>query len=273
MTAIATEGSRGLPRRARVPHRSVALGAIGVAGALVLWQLGVQGIASPEFRAGFAPANTFRALAAFVSSAAFKTHVMPSLGRVAAGLGIATAIGIPTGVLVGYFKTLHLLTNTVFQFGRMTSPLAWMPIAIIVFGIGTRPVVFLITAAALWPILINTANGVRNVEVTWIRVVQMLGASRWGVLRRVIIPAVLPDMLVGMRISLGVSWIVLVPAEMTGVPAGLGYYILDSRDRFNYAELMALVLVVGFFGYLTDILLALVQRRFSWRAVEEEAEA
>jgi NitT/TauT family transport system permease protein len=269
MTAIPT--SRSTRRGARLAGRSAAYGALGIVGALILWQLAVRGVPNAEFREGFAPWNTFRAVASFIASRACVAHVLPSLGRVSLGLAIATAVGIPTGILVGYFKTLHMVTNAVFQFGRMTSPLAWMPIAIIIFGVGNRPVVFLIAAAALWPILINTATGVRNVDSTWIRVVRMLGASRWGVLRRAIIPAVLPDMLVGMRISLGVSWIVLVPAEMLGVPSGLGYYILDARDRFNYSELMAVILVVGFLGYLTDTLLAAIQRRFSWRASEEDA--
>jgi NitT/TauT family transport system permease protein len=273
MSAIATPAPRTAAARTQGARRTVAYGAIGVLGALALWQLAVLTIENLEFRASFAPLATFRALAAFVASRALVTHVVPSLGRVAAGMAIATAIGIPVGVLIGYFRTLHQVTNTVFQFGRMTSPLAWMPIAIIVFGVGNRPVVFLIAAAALWPILMNTANGVRNVDITWMRVVRMLGATRPGVLRRVIVPAVLPDMLVGMRISLGVSWIVLVPAEMLGVPSGLGYYILDARDRFNYSELMALILVVGFLGYVTDTLLAVVQRRFSWRVSEEESES
>jgi NitT/TauT family transport system permease protein len=272
MTAIATTVARPAVVRPSAARRPVLYAALGIACALVLWELAVRLIESPEFRVGFAPLGTFRALAAFVTSSAFLTHVLPSLGRVGSGLGIATAVAIPLGILIGYFNTLHQLTNTVFQFGRMTSPLAWMPIAIIIFGVGNRPVVFLIAAAALWPVLINTANGVRNVDITWIRVVRMLGASRWGVVRRAIVPAVLPDMLVGMRISLGVSWIVLVPAEMLGVPSGLGYYILDARDRFDYSELMALILVVGFFGYLTDMLLAGVQRRFSWRATEEESD-
>lgn len=272
MTVIATSAPHPTPSRPNAAWRSIAYAASGMAGALVLWQAGVQLIESPQFRVGLAPAGTFRALVRFVASKAFLTHLLPSLGRVASGLAIATVIAIPLGVLIGYFKTLHQVTNTVFQFGRMTSPLAWMPIAIFVFGVSNRPVVFLIAVAALWPILINTATGVRNVDTTWIRVVRMLGATRWGVVRRAIVPAVLPDMLVGIRISLGVSWIVLVPAEMLGVSSGLGYYILDARDRFDYSELMALILVVGFFGYLTDTLLALIQRRFSWRTSEEESD-
>jgi len=264
---------RGVLQRARLAQRTILYGTVGIAGALALWQLALQGLHSSEFRDGFAPLNTFRAVVAFVASDAFITHVFPSLGRVSLGLAIATVVGIPVGILIGYFKFLHQVTNPVFQFGRMTSPLAWMPIAIIAFGVGNRPVVFLIAAAAVWPILINTANGVRNVDATWIRVVRMLGAGGWAVMRRAVIPAALPDMLVGMRISLGVSWIVLVPAEMLGVPSGLGYYILDARDRFDYSELMALILVVGFLGYLTDTLLAAVQRLFSWRVSEEGSES
>lgn len=269
MTAIPMP--RSMPRVARAAWRPMVCGAAGIAAAFALWQLAVQFAPNPQFKEAFAPLATLRALAAFVASKAFVAHALPSLGRVSAGLMIATAIGIPLGVLVGYFKTVHQVTNTVFQFSRMTSPLAWMPIAIIMLGVSNRPVIFLIAAAALWPILINTASGVRNVDVTWIRVVLMLGATRWDVMRRAIIPAALPDMLVGIRISLGVSWIVLVPAEMLGVPSGLGYYILDARDRLNYSELMALILVVGFFGYITDTLLEAVHRKFSWRVSEEEA--
>jgi NitT/TauT family transport system permease protein len=272
MTAVATGLSRELPPRPNSARRSMIYGVVGVTAAVVLWQLAVQFIESPQFRVGFAPAGTLRALVRFIGSGAVVAHAVPSLGRVGAGLAIATLIGIPLGVLIGYFKPLHQVTNTVFQFARMTSPLAWSPIAIIFFGVGDHPVVFLIAVAAVWPVLINTANGVRNVDTTWIRVVRMLGATRWGVVRRAIVPAVLPEMLVGIRISLGVSWIVLVPAEFLGVPAGLGYYILDARDRFDYSELMALILVVGFLGYLTDTILALVQRAFSWRTSEEEPE-
>lgn len=261
---------RMVPLQSRAARRAAGYSAVGVLAAIILWQVAARAIENPTFREGFSPLGTCHALVVFVSSHAFVGHVLASLDRVGRGLLLASAVGIPLGLLVGYIRTLHLLTNTVFQFGRMTSPLAWMPIAVYIFGVGNQPVLFLIFAAALWPILINTANGVRNVELSWIRVVRMLGAGRWGVLRRAIIPAVLPDMLVGIRISLGVCWIVLVPAEMLGVTSGLGYYILDTRDRFNYSELMAVILVIGFFGFLSDSLLAALQRFLSWRDAGEE---
>ena len=177
--------------------------------------------------------------------------------------------GIPLGVLVGYFTRFHQITNTVFQFIRMTSPLAWMPIAVILFGVGDNPICFLLTVAAVWPIVINTAHGVRSVNPVWIKVVRMLGGRDIDVLRRAIIPAVIPDMLTGLRISLGTCWIVLVPAEMLGVSSGLGYYLLDTRDRFDYGELMAVILVVGFLGFVADTILAVAQRKWSWQTSQQ----
>jgi len=93
----------------------------------------------------------------------------------------------------------------------------------------------------------------------------MLGGNSWAVLRRAVIPAIIPDILTGLRIALGISWVVFVPAEMLGVSTGLGYYILDTRDRLEYGELMAVILVVGLFGYLSDLFIRVLQQRFSWR--------
>ena len=243
----------------------------GVVLALLIWQLLTSRLfMSEQFSNSFSPVNTFTELFRFVTGGAFLRHAVPSLSRVAVGLALAVLIGIPVGILIGYFSKLNLLTNAVFQFIRMTSPLAWMPIAIIIFGVGNKPIYFLITMAAVWPIIINTAHGVRNVNPIWIKVVKMLGGKHQEILRRAVIPGIIPDMLTGLRISLGISWIILVPAEMLGVPSGLGYYILDTRDRFNYGELTAVILVVGFFGFLSDTLLRLLQQRFSWRKDTEQ---
>jgi NitT/TauT family transport system permease protein len=252
------------------PWARLSYQAAGVFLALAFWQLFTSsGVLGEQFSRGFSPSNTFSELLAFLGGGAFLRHAAPSLMRVAMGLAIAVGVGIPLGILVGYSGRLNLLTNTVFQFIRMTSPLAWMPVAVILFGVGNRPVVFLIAIAAVWPIVINTAHAVRSVNPIWVRVVRMLGGRQGDVLRRAIIPAVVPDMITGLRISLGISWIILVPAEMLGVPSGLGYYILDTRDRFNYGELMAVILVVGFLGFVSDSAIRAVQRRLSWRGEGE----
>ena len=140
-----------------------------------------------------------------------------------------------------------------------------MPIAIIIFGIGDKPVYFLIAVAAVWPIIINTAQGVRSVDPGWIRVVRVMGGGQVDVLRRAIMPAVIPDIITGVRISVGISWIILVPAEMLGVTSGLGYFILDARDRFEYGELMACILAIGVVGMLLDFILSQLESRLSWR--------
>jgi len=243
---------------------------LGVLIAVVLWQLiDMTLITNLQFRQGFSPANTARKLVMFFAKGSFTHHALPSLRRVGIGLFFAVLTGIPLGVLVGYFTRFHQITNTVFQFIRMTSPLAWMPIAVILFGVGDQPVCFLLTVAAVWPIVINTAHGVRSVNPLWIKVVRMLGGRDSDVLRRAIIPAVIPDMLTGLRIALGTCWIVLVPAEMLGVSSGLGYYILDTRDRFDYGELMAVILVIGFLGFVSDSILAMAQRKWSWQTSQQ----
>lgn len=245
---------------------------LGIILTLCLWQAVVGFFVSNEqFKQGFSPNNTFREIFSFIQKDYFARHAVPSLTRVGVGLSIAVLVGIPVGILVGYFSTLNSITNTVFQFVRMTSPLAWMPIAIMMFGIGDRPIYFLIAVAAVWSLIINTAQGVRNVNPVWIKVVHMLGGANLDILRRAVIPAIVPDMLTGLRISLGISWIILVPAEMLGVSSGLGYFILDARDRFNYGELMAVILIIGFFGYVSDTLIRLIQKNLSWRKEPEES--
>jgi NitT/TauT family transport system permease protein len=242
---------------------------LGVAVALALWALATSALSgggdgASWLVASLSPANTLRQLVASISSGDLPHQILPSLGRTATGLAIALVIGIPLGILVGYFPRMDLLTGTVFQFLRMTSPLAWMPVAILLFGIGDRPVIFLIALAAVWPVLLSTAHGVSKVDPQWIKVVRMLGGNDAAVLRRVIIPAIIPDIVNGARLAIGVAWIVLVPAEMLGVSSGLGYFLLDARDRFNNGELMAVILVIGALGFAMDFSLAFAQRKVAW---------
>lgn len=247
--------------------QALAFNLLGVVVALVLWQIfTTPRFLGEEFSKGFSPSGTFHEFIRSAKDGTFMKHAVPSLDRIGVGLGIATAVGIPLGILIGYFSRLNQITTVVFQLIRMTSPLAWMPIAIILFGVGSKPIYFLIAVAAVWPIMINTAHGVRSVNPLWVRVVRMLGGRHLAVLHRAIIPAVIPDMLTGLRIALGIAWVVLVPAEMLGVSSGLGYYILDTRDRFNYGELMAVILVIGMLGFLSDSLIRLVQSKLSWRS-------
>jgi NitT/TauT family transport system permease protein len=250
----------------RVAYRSVGIGL-----AVLFWQLITVVLpTSTPLISGFSPAATLAAVDGLAREGVFSAHMIPSLMRFAIGLGIGLLAGVPLGLLTGYFPKFDLTTNTVFQFLRVTSPLAWMPVAVIAFGVGGKPVIFLIAMAAVWPIAISTAHGVRTMNPKWIQVVRMLGGGHVAVMRRAVVPAVLPQILSGLRISVGVSWIVLVPAEMLGVSSGLGYYLLDTRDRFNYGELMAVILLIGLLGYACDSLIRSAQYLVSWPTIADD---
>lgn len=239
---------------------------LGIAVAVVMWHcLTAFVLHNQQFGQALSPLPVFQSLLSVINVETFQRHVLPSLQRVIVGLLIAFCAGVPVGLMIGYFSTLNKLTYLVFQFIRIISPLAWMPLAIMLFGVGTSAVVFLVAIAAVWPIILNTAHGVHSINPTWIKVLRMLGGNHRDVLSRAVVPAVIPDILAGLRIAIGLSWIVLVPAEMLGVPSGLGYFILDTRDRFSYSELGAVILVIGFLGFASDWIIRLLQRRFSWR--------
>ena len=220
-----------------LPLSGLVLAALAWAAGSV-WLAGVTPIA-----ASFAPLETARALLALLQV---------SLERVAVGLGVALLLGIPLGVFTGLSPLFSRSTTPLFQFARMISPLSWMPLAVMVLGVGNAPVYFLLAFAAVWPILLNTAAGVAQLDKNWLLLARSLSATRRETIVHVILPGITAQILTGVRLAIGIIWIVLVPAEMLGVSAGLGYFILDARDRLAYSDLMAAILVIGFLGYLLD---------------------
>lgn len=211
----------------------------------------------------FSPEQTLLALTQLCVSADIFPHLAVSLKRVMMSLSFALCLGVPLGLLIGISRRLERTTSALFQFVRMISPLSWMPLAVMLFGIGDAPIYFLLTMAAVWPIILNTAAGVHQIDPRWLTLMYSLNATRWETIRHIIIPAILSHILTGLRLAIGIIWIVLVPAEMLGVSSGLGYYILDTRDRLAYPELMALILLIGGLGYGLDSLVRAVHRRFA----------
>ena len=259
--------SVGVPmaRRLYASLRSAGIPIIGFLVILLFWQLLTSGlVADSTIVTAFQPRNAFRELIGFFVSGVIYSHIFASIERIVLGLALAVAIGVPIGVIIGHYRTAERASSLAFQFIRMISPLSWMPIAIIAFGVGNNPVIFLIAIAAIWPMIINTAHGVSSLDQRWIRAARTLGANEWKLVRMVILPAVVPDMLTGLRLAVGLAWVILVPAEMLGVSDGLGYYILDTRDRFNYGELMAVILIIGVIGYALDQLIRLLRVHVSW---------
>lgn len=230
-----------------------ALGLSGLLALLALWWLGTDVLASPDgFIRHFSPTAAIPKLIVLLSGPDLPVHILVSLRRVLVGLGLALAVGVPLGLAIGRFQRLNATTSPAFQFLRMISPLSWMPIAVMVFGVGDDPIYFMLAFAAVWPIVLNTAEGVRRLQPAWLSLASSLAATRWETLWHIILPGVLGHVLTGLRLAIGIVWIVLVPCEMLGVSAGLGYFILDTRDRLAYSELMATVLMIGLLGFLLD---------------------
>ncbi|MET0315062.1 MAG: ABC transporter permease [Hansschlegelia sp.] len=228
-------------------------GLLGLVVLVALWWCAIEFFSAPgSFARMFSPGSAFASLVELAPGPDLWGHVAVSLKRIAVGLGVAILIGVPAGLAVGSSAALEAATTPAFQFLRMISPLSWMPIAVMALGVGDRPIYFLLAFAAVWPILLSTAAGVRALDKRWLLLAESLAATRRELLTRVILPGVTGHILTGVRLAIGILWIVLVPCEMLGVSAGLGYFILDTRDRLAYSELMAVVLVIGALGFLLD---------------------
>lgn len=225
---------------------------LGITLLVAVWQVWSLSRGSEHILAAFSPVQTVYSLWNLLSTGALLPHIWVSLKRVVIGIGLGVLIGLPLGILLGTQVWLERTTAPVVHLLRMISPLSWMPIAIMLLGIGDAPVYFLLGIATLFPIMLNTRSGIGHVDRRWLLAVRSLGANRWQLVRFVYLPAVLTHTLTGLRLAVGLAWIVLVPAEMLGVSAGLGYYILDTRDRLAYGEMMAVILVIGVLGCLFD---------------------
>lgn len=248
------------------------LGLLGLLAAIVLWHAGVVALQrSIPVAAAFSPLHAAQALVAMLQDPYVWHHIVVSLKRVAIGLLLAILGGVPLGVLVATWTPFAQGTSPLFQFLRMVSPLSWMPLAVMIFGVGDAPVYFLLAFAALWPIMLSTAAGVAQLDPNWLLLSRSLSATRFETVRHLILPGITAHILTGIRLAIGIIWIVLVPAEMLGVSAGLGYFILDTRDRLAYSELMAGIVLIGFLGFLLDYLARMVYRR--WLHISSSASA
>ncbi len=239
----------------------------GLALLLAAWAAGGWLIArSPAGAAfaGFAPGPALARLWLMLADGSALAAALPSLGRIAGGLALAILIGAPLGVLIGRSPLFRAITHVPFQFLRMISPLAWMPVAILAFPTWNGAIVFLICAAAMWPVVFATASGLKKLDPDWFKLAHNLGAGRLALLFAVILPATAQDLLTGVRLALGVAWVVLVPAEYLGVTSGLGYAINDARDTLEYDRLAATVLIIGLIGFALDGLLLALISRVAW---------
>jgi len=195
-------------------------------------------------------------------------HIGSSLFRVGCGFLAAVLVAVPMGLWMGRVDAAYRTLNPIFQIMRPISPIAWIPLAILWFGIGEVSPIFLIFIAAVFPMIVQTASGVHTIERRYLHAAENFGVSRATLFRRVILPAVLPEIVVGMRIGLGVAWLVVVAAEMIALYSGLGYLIIDSRNAGNrYDLVIAAMIIIGIIGLMLDGLMRLLEELKSvrWR--------
>ena len=180
-------------------------------------------------------------------------YIVASLFRVTVGFGLAVLVGVPAGLLLGWFQKAFQAFNPMIQVFRPISPIAWIPVAILWFGVDDRAPIFLIFLASVFPIMVSAMAAVRNIQPVYIRAARNFGVGRMELFRRVIFPATLPQVLTGLRIALGVAWLVVVAAEMIAVNSGLGYLIIDARNAGKrYDLVVAGMVMIGLIGLALD---------------------
>jgi NitT/TauT family transport system permease protein len=179
-------------------------------------------------------------------------HTVASLYRVTAGFYLAVIFGVPIGILLGRFSTFQALINPLVQFLKPISPLAWIPMAMLWFGIGDKPAIFLIFLSSFFPLVVSTTIAVSNINPTYFQVAANFNFSRWELVTKLIVPAIVPEVVTALRLSVTIAWLVVVAAEMIAVKSGLGYLILDSRNALRMDYVMDGMIVIGLIGLLLD---------------------
>jgi len=201
------------------------------------------------------PYQVFLGVVELVQHGLLLKYVVASLFRVSVGFTLAVLVGVPLGLLLGWFKPAFLAFNPIIQILRPISPIAWIPLAILWFKVDDRAPIFLIFLSSVFPIMVTAIAAVQNIQPVYVRAGQNFGVSQFDLFRRVIFPACLPQIITSLRIALGIAWLVVVAAEMIAVNSGLGYLIIDARNAGKrYDLVVAGMLLIGVIGLALDFL-------------------
>ena len=231
---------------------------IGVTIAVVSWQLAVT-LTGATLVPG--PLAAVAAIGELARKGLLVKYIVASLFRVTWGYLLALAAAVPLGIALGTWRRGEMAVNPLIQLLRPISPLAWIPISILWFGVGDLSAVFLIFLASFFPLTVATLQAVRNIEQVHVSAGANFGLSRMKLLQHVIVPAILPQLIVGMRLALGVAWLVVVAAEMIAVNSGLGFLIVDARNAGNrYDLVIAGMILIGVIGVILDLLMRRLEK-------------
>ena len=191
-------------------------------------------------------------------------NVLSSLKRVGIGFGFAALVGIPLGFMLGRFAFLSSMVNPIISLLRPVSPLAWLPIGLLVFKKADPAATWTIFICSIWPMIINTAVGVQRVPQDYMNVARVLALSEWKIVTKILFPAVLPYMLTGIRLSIGTAWLVIVAAEMLTGGVGIGFWVWDEWNNLKVEHIIIAIFVIGIVGLLLEQTLIAIAKRFSY---------
>ena len=233
---------------------------------IVLWELAPRiGLVEPAFLPPFT--QVLKTSWDLARNGQLESHIAASLSRSLTGFGIAIAYAVPLGLAIGWFKRLADVLSPLLEVFRNTAPLALLPVFLLLLGIGESSKIALVIYSCSWPILLNTISGVRNVDPLLIKSAKTMGLSSFDLLRKVVLPASIPSVFVGIRLAGAYSLLVLVAAEMVGAKAGLGYLIIYSQYNFQIPHMYVGILTTTVLGLTFTQLLILVERRLTgWQA-------
>jgi nitrate/nitrite transport system permease protein len=235
--------------------------------------VGIWGLLTANSTTFPTPAATFDAAVKLFSDPFYRKgpndqgigwNVLFSLERVALGFGLAALVGIPLGFIIGRFAFFNRMASPLISLLKPVSPLAWLPIGLLVFKAANPAAIWTIFICSIWPMLINTAVGVQRVPQDYLNVARVLALSEWKIATRILLPAVMPYLLTGVRLSVGTAWLVIVAAEMLTGGVGIGFWVWDEWNNLNVAHIIIAIFVIGFVGLLLEWLLTSVARRFEY---------
>jgi nitrate/nitrite transport system permease protein len=191
-------------------------------------------------------------------------NILYSLERVGLGFGMAAIVGIPLGFIIGRFATMNAMFSPIISLLKPVSPLAWLPIGLLVFKAANPAAIWTIFICSIWPMVINTAVGVQKVPQDYLNVARVLNLSEWRIATRILLPAVMPYMLTGVRLSVGTAWLVIVAAEMLTGGVGIGFWVWDEWNNLNVAHIIVAIFVIGLVGLLLEWVLISLAKRFEY---------
>ncbi|KQW51480.1 MULTISPECIES: nitrate ABC transporter permease [unclassified Roseateles] len=270
--AEAPEKPKAAPKRTPFDWRALALRVLPPVLGLALL-IGLWGLATMKGGAFPTPAATFDAAVKLFADPFYSNgpndqgigwNILYSLQRVGLGFGLAALVGIPLGFIIGRFEFANRMVSPLISLLKPVSPLAWLPIGLLVFKSANPAAIWTIFICSIWPMVVNTAVGVQRVPVDYLNVARVLKLSEWKVITRILLPAVLPYVLTGVRLSVGTAWLVIVAAEMLTGGVGIGFWVWDEWNNLNVAHIIIAIFVIGTVGLLLEWALMSLAKHFTF---------